>query len=112
METHLAPQGDDLFAEILHHLQQHIRAHMGFGIIEDILPGPKSHKLLQNPVNSGIADAGVQLAIRKGPRTPLAELDVAFGVQGSVLPEGRHLFMAGNCVLPPLQDDGPLACLS
>ena len=63
LEVHLAAQGDDLFAEILHHLQQHIRAHMGFGIIEDILPGSKSHKLFQNPVNSGIADAGVQLAV-------------------------------------------------
>ena len=32
-KPHLAPQGNDLFSQILHHLQQHIRTHMGLGVI-------------------------------------------------------------------------------
>ena len=111
-KAHLTAQGDDLLSEALDYLQQHIRSHMGFGVIQNVLPGTKGNKLLQDPANSGIADTGIQFSIRKGPRAALTELDIAFGVQSAVLPESRHLFMTGLRILAPLQNDGALPRLS
>ena len=102
-EPHLAAQVEDAPADILHHRQQHIGAHMGLGIIEDVLSGPCRHELLQNPLNPGIIDAGVQLAVGKGTCAALAELDVTARIQRASCEKGLHLFMPGSGVLAPLQ---------
>ena len=103
VEPHLAALGDDAFAQILHHGQQHVGALMGLGVVENVLPRSRRHKLFQNPADSGIVDPGVQLAVRKGSRAALAELDVAFRVQLASLEEFFHLGMAGRGVLSPFQ---------
>ena len=104
VEPHLTPQGDNAFAQILHHGQQHVGADVGLGVVENVLPCPRRHKLLQNPADSGVIDPGVQLAVGKGSRTALAELDVAFRVQLPRLEEFFHLGVAGCGVLSPLQN--------
>ena len=102
-EAHLAPQRENPLPKILHHFQQHIRTHMGLGVVENLLPGTGLHKLLQNPADSGVVHPGVQLAVGEGAGSPLAELDIAGRIQ---LPGGEkllHLFMPGQGILPPFQ---------
>ena len=103
IEPHLAAQRDDAFAQILHHGQQHVGAYVRLGVIENILPCPRRHKLFQNPADSGVIDPGVQLAVGKGSRAALAELDVAFRVQLARLEEFFHLLVAGLGILSPFQ---------
>ena len=90
-------------AQILHHRQQHIRTHMGFGVIEDVLPGSGLDKLLQNPVNPGVVHTGVQFPIGKGSGAPFPELDVAGRVQFSPGKKTLHRLVPGLSVLPPFQ---------
>ena len=111
-KTHLAPQLHNPLSQILHHGQQHVRAHMGLGIIEDVLPGSGLHHLLQHPADSGVVDAGVQLAVGEGARAPLAELDIAARIQAPSRKEGLHLGMTALGILSPLQNQGLPARLS
>ena len=53
-----------------------------------------------------IPGAGVQLAVGKGSRAPLAELDVGRGVQRPGGPEPLHILLPPLHVPPPLQQDG------
>ena len=76
---------------------------MGLGVIENVLPCPRRHKLFQNPADSGVVDPGVQLAVGKRSRAALAELDVAFRVQLARLEEFFHLLVAGLGILSPFQ---------
>ena len=85
---------------------------MGLGVIEDVLPGSCLHHLLQHPADSGIVDAGVQLAVGEGARAPLAELDIAAHIQAPSRKEGLHLGMTALGILSPLQNQGLPARLS
>ena len=76
---------------------------MGFGIKENIFSCAGFYKLLQNPADSGIIHAGVQLSVRKGTGTALAKLHIAFFIQATGLPEYLYLFMACKRVFSPLQ---------
>ena len=102
----LASQADDPPAQILDHLQQYIRAHVGLGIKQDILPCPRRHKLLQYPADSRVIDPGIQLSVGKCPGTPLTKLHIGTGVQFAGLPECLYLLVPGQRVLSPLQYDG------
>ena len=106
VEADLSPQGNNSLAQVLHHRQQHVGAHMGLCVVEDVLPGPCFHELLQDPADPGVADAGVQLAVGEGPRAALTELDIAPGVQNAGLEEFLHLLMPGSRVLSPFQHQG------
>ena len=106
IEANFTAQGNDPLADILHHGQQHICAHMGLGIIENILPGTGLHKLLQNPADSGVVDTGVQLAIGEGSGTALAKLDIASDIKNAGFKEFLYLFMAGFRILAPFQNQG------
>ena len=94
IEPNLTAQGNDPLANVLHHRQQHIRAHMGFRVKEDILPGARCHKLLQNPLDAWIIDAGIQLTVGECTGTAFAKLHIGFFVQLTGPPKGLHLFMA------------------
>ena len=45
VKVHFAAKGDDALSDVLHHLQQHIGADMGLGVVENILPCAGSNKL-------------------------------------------------------------------
>ena len=80
LKAHLTPQLLNPFPQILHHRQQHIGAHMGLGVVENVLPGSRLHKLLQNPADSRVVHPSVQFPIREGSRAALAKLHIAFWV--------------------------------
>ena len=105
-KPHLATQADDAFAQILYHIQQHIRAHMGLGIVQNILTGTRFDKLLQNPADPGIIDTRIQLAIGKSTCATLTELYIADFVQLTGSKEFLHLFMPCLGILTPFQNDG------
>ena len=107
VEADLAAKPDDGVPQILDHRQQHIGAHMGLGVIEDVLPGAAFDELLQDPADSGIVDAGVQLAVGEGPRAALAELDIASWIQLSGGEKVFNLGIAAGGVLAPFQHQGP-----
>ena len=110
VEPHLPAERNDPLSQVLHHSEQNIRAHMGLGVVENVLPGPGLHELLQHPADAGVIDTGVQLAVGEGARAALAELDVAFFVQNPGCKEFFHLFVAGLRVLSPLQNQRLPAC--
>ena len=111
IEADLSAQAKNLPAQILHHGQQHICAHMGLGIKENILICTEGHKLLQNPADPGIIQSGIQLSIGESTGAALAKLDIAAGIQLTGLKEMLHLFMSGLSILSPFQNQRPQASL-
>ena len=105
-KANLPSQTDDPPTQILDHLQQYVRAHVGLGIKKDILPRPRRHKLLQYPADSRIIDPGIQLSVGKSPGAPLTKLHIGMGVQFAGLPECLYLLVPGQRILSPLQYDG------
>ena len=103
IEADFTAQRNDPLADILDHCQQNIGAHMGLGIVEDLFPGTGFYELLQDPADSGIVDAGVQLAVRKCTGAAFTELNIAPDIQFTGFKEFLHLFMAALGILPPLQ---------
>ena len=79
-----------------------VGAHVGLGLPQDRRRRARPVHLLQHPSAAGILDAAVQLAIGKGARAALAELHIAVGVEGTAVPEGRHV------LLPPVHGLSPL----
>ena len=106
VEPHFAAQRDDPLTDVLHHSQKHIGSHMGLGVKEDIFPRARLYHLLQHPANAHIADAGVQLAVREGTGTALAELHIAAAVQLTGGKEFLHLLVPALGILAPLQNNG------
>ena len=89
--------------QVLHHCQQHVGAHMGLGIVEDVFSGTGFYKLLQNPSDSGVIYTGVQLTVGKGSGAAFAKLDIAPGVQLSRFKEMFHRLVPGKGILSPFQ---------
>ena len=110
VEAHFAAQGNYPLAQILDHFQQHIGTHMGLGIVENLLPGTESDKLVQHPADSGIVHTGVQLAVGKSTCAALTELHIAPFIQLTRGEELLHFFVPGNRILSPFQNDGLQAC--
>ena len=106
-KPHFPAQLADPAAQVLHHMKQNIRAHMGLGIIQNFFLRAKADKLLQNPSSTFVFRAGVQLAVGKGSGAALTELNIALRVQYAVAPEALHLFLPLLGALTALQDDGP-----
>ena len=104
VESHFAAQIDDPLAQILHHRQQHIRTHMGLGIIENLFPCTGFHELLQHPADSGVIHTGIQLAVRECACTAFTELDITSGIQLTGGKESLHFLMSGLGILTALQN--------
>ena len=73
-----------------------VGAHMGLGVIEDLLRRTAADQLLQNKAVPEVLSTGVELAVGKGPGAALSELNVAGEVQLSGGPEALHI---GSAVL-------------
>ena len=108
-EADVRPGSQQLPPQGLQRDVEHIRAHMGLGIGENILRRTAAHQCLHDKAVAQILRAGVQLAVGKRARAALAELDVALRVQQAGAPEAGHVLLALLHRLPPLQQDGPCA---
>ena len=63
---------------------------MGLLLLQQLCRGAKADELLQDIPAPRVPDAGGQLAVRKGPRSPLSKLDIAFLLQRATGEEGFH----------------------
>ena len=109
VEVHLAPQRFDLPADGGDDAPQQVGADVGFLLPCDLRRGTVLQKHLGDEAAERVADAGGQLAVRKGARAALAKLDVGVFVQLTAGGEMLH------CLHPlvqrgaALQHDGPVA---
>ena len=108
-ELHAAAQCFNAAAQRLHHRHQYVGPNVGFGVQQDVVPGAGLVKLLQDPANAGITDAGIQFAVGESAGAALPKLDVAGGIQPAGFPKGFHFAPAGFSVLAPFQHNGPEA---
>ena len=76
LKADLAAQGTDVFPDSDDAVGQLVRSDMRFGIIGDLRGCTVLDQGMQNRENPRILDSAVQLSVRKGPRTALAELDI------------------------------------
>ena len=102
-EAHVAPQGDELLADALHHLPQNVGANVGLVGPLHVRRGPRPHQGVHHRRDAGVVGAGGQLPVGESARAPLPELYVGSGVQRSSGPEPLYLGGAGVHVLAPLQ---------
>ena len=104
-EPYLAAEADDLFADILDHFDQVVRADVGVVRVEDGFRGAEADEIGHDLVLPRVLDAGGQLAVRERSRAAFAELDVRGGVERTVLPEVLHVLRAGVGVVAAFEHD-------
>ena len=109
-EAHLAATVDDLAPEVLHDLDEHVRADVGLGVVGDVLRRAVRRELREHEADARIVCAGVELAVGKCARAALAELHVALRVERPARAKRRDLRAARLRVRPALEHDGPCAC--
>ena len=107
LKADLAAEGEDFLPDAAHHVDEHVGADMGFGVIGDALRRTVGGKFAQDPEHAFIVRAGVELAVREGPGPALTELDVGLGVERSALSERLHGGGALFDGLSALDDEGP-----
>ena len=105
-KAQLAAECEHLAAQIFHHIGEHIRADVGFGIVSDGLRRAERVKLLEHPGDAHIVRAGVELAVGKSARAALAELDVGALVKRSAGPEAADIRRARVHIAAALEHDG------
>ena len=108
-EAHLAATVDDLAPEVLHDLDEHVRADVGLGVVGDVLRRAVRRELREHEADARIVCAGVELAVGKCARAALAELHVALRVERPARAKRRDLRAARLRVRPALEHDGPCA---
>ena len=99
-EAHVAPQGDELLADALHHLPQNVGANVGLVGPLHVRRGPRPHQGVHHRRDAGVVGAGGQLPVGEGARAPLPELYVGGGVQRSSGPEPLHLAVRASTSSP------------
>ena len=109
-EAHLAAAVDDLAPEILHDLDEHVRADVGLGVVGDVLRRAVRRELREHEADARVVRAGVELAVGERARAALAELHVALRVERPARAKRRDLRTARLRVRPALEHDGPCAC--
>ena len=82
---------------------------MGLLLLQQLCRGAKADELLQDIPAPRVPDAGGQLAVRKGPRSPLSKLDITFLLQRATGEEGFHRLYPLLHSLAPLQNKGTIA---
>ena len=109
VEVDLAPQRLDLPADGGDDAPEQVGAHMGLLLPCDLLGGAVLEEHLGHEAAQLVADAGGELAVRKGACAALAELDVGVLVQ---LTGGREMLHSLDALFQrraALQHDGPVA---
>ena len=108
-EAHLAAAVDDLAPEVLHDLDEHVRADVGLGVVGDVLRRAVRRELREHEADARVVRAGVELAVGECARAALAELHVALRVERPARAKRRDLRAARLRVRPALEHDGPCA---
>ena len=106
LEADVRPQGEKLLPQAHQGDVEIIGTHMGLGVDEDVLRGAALHQRLQNEAVAHVSGAGIELAVRKGAGTALAELHVGAEVQRAGAPEPLHVLLALFHAASPLQQNG------
>src|SRR5699024_7304784 len=91
--------------DVFDHSSQQIGAYMRFLAVTNLLWCAVADHLLQNKAASGIADAGGQLAIRKGAGAAFSKLHIGGGVEPALLPEAFHCLHTALHIGAALQND-------
>ena len=105
-EADLPAQGQDLPPDALHHVDQHVRADVGLGVIADALRRAVGGELLQHP---GMRLSWVPVfsfPSEKVPAPPSPNWTLFSGSSRSAGAEGVHRGLAAEGVLPPLEHQG------
>ena len=105
-KAHIAAQGDQLLADVLHRLAQHVGADVGLVGPAHVRRGPGLDQGVQHRSDAGVVGAGGQLAVGEGAGAPLAELHVGGAGQLPGAPEVLHVLCALLHRAAPLQHDG------
>ena len=108
-EADLAPQGDDLVAQVLDHGPEPVRAHVGLGQDPDLLLRPAGEEGIQHRGAARVLGPGGQLPVGKGARAPLAEKRVALRVRPAGAPVAFHVPDPVLHGLPPVDDQRAIA---
>ena len=108
VEAHLGSRSGQSPTQALDHLWKFVRAHMRSPTAEDARVGAVGHQQLEHTAHGVlIARAGVQLAVRVGPRPALAEAIVAVGVDAQAAMDPRQRNAARVHVTPAVEDGHP-----
>ena len=107
-EADLAPQGDDLVAQVLDHGPEPVRAHVGLGQDPDLLLRPAGEEGIQHRGAARVLGPGGQLPVGKGARAALAEEGVALGIRPTGAPVPVHVLDPLVHGLAPIDDQGPI----
>ena len=108
-EADLAPQGDDLVAQVLDHGPEPVRAHVGLGQDPDLLLRPAGEEGIQHRGAARVLGPGGQLPVGKGARAALAEKRVALRVRPAGAPVAFHVPDPVLHGLPPVDDQRAIA---
>ena len=106
LKTHFASQRKDSCTQILHHGKQHVRTHMGLGVVQNVFTGARLYKLFKHPACPFIFRPRVELAVRERSGAALPELHIAFRVKGSPIPEFLHLLTPCLSIAATFQHNG------
>ena len=89
-KQHLSTQPDDFLSDGFDHPAQQVGPHVRLLPVTYLLRRAVADHLFQYKIAPRVADAGGQLAVRKGSGSPFAELHVGFDIQMPLLPEALH----------------------
>ena len=103
-ETDLTAHFDQAAPQIHHDLPQSVRPDVGTGVGQDFRRRPQIGQDPLHPARVRIFDPAGQLAVGKGPRPTLAEVDMAFRIQDPLLPERTDIGDPLRNGLTPLQE--------
>ena len=103
-ETDLTAHLDQPVPQIHHDLPQSVRPDVGTGVGQDFRRRPHVGQDPLDPAGVRIFDPAGQLAVGKGPRPALAEMDMAFRIQDPLLPERTDIGDPLRNGLTPLQE--------
>ena len=97
-----------IFTHISDNVDEYVRTHMRFGVIEDVYRCTEHHEGFQHkPASSGfIIYKRIKLTVRKSACSSFSELNIRFGIENTVFPEFIHINSATVYIRATLDNDG------
>ncbi len=79
---------------------------MRFGVPQDIARRARFDEGLENQAMGGILGSRIELSVREGPRAAQAKLDIALGVEDTLLKKEVNRLRAAKCRVTTLDKQG------